>query len=177
MISTFLTELYTSTAGVKAVGVRLSYIQAKKYPEVLEWALENDVGIIHLVRKNSLKAIVSHFSARKRGLHHSTLKAERVTIRLSPLRLKRRLTRLTRQIEKYNAMLADKRHIKVYYETFTANRDTEIRRILGFLEVDQSVPLTSDLIKLNPDSLENILENYEAITRAFKGTVFEKYLV
>ncbi|MDY6876428.1 MAG: sulfotransferase [Chloroflexota bacterium] len=177
LISTFLTELYTSTAGVKAVGVRLSYIQAKKYPEVLEWALENDVGIIHLVRKNSLKAIVSHFSARKRGLHHSTLKAERVTIRLSPLRLKRRLTRLTRQIEKYNAMLADKRHIKVYYETFTANRDTEIRRILGFLEVDQSVPLTSDLIKLNPDSLENILENYEAITRAFKGTVFEKYLV
>lgn len=177
LIGTFLTELYTSTAGVKVVGIRLSYIQAKKYPEVLEWALENDVGIVHLIRKNPLKAIVSHFSARKRGVHHSTSKAERVAIRLSPLRLKRRLTRLTKQIEEYRAMLAGQRHLEVYYETFTANRDAETQRLLDFLEIDQSVPLTSNLVKLNPDSLESILENYDEITRAFEGTVFEKYLM
>lgn len=176
LIGSFLTELYTPADGVEAIVVRLSYIQVRKYPEVLEWALENDVGVIHLVRENSLKAIVSHFSARKRGVHHSTSGAKRVTIRLSPLRLKRRLGRLTRQIEKYRAMLADKRHLQVFYESFAANRDAETRRILDFLGVDQSVSLASDLVKLNPDSLEDILENYEAVAQGFRGTAFEKYL-
>jgi hypothetical protein len=176
LIGTFLTELYRPVDGVRAVGVRLSYIQARKYPEILEWAQENDVGVIHLIRKNSLKAIVSHFCACKRGVHHSTSEVGRVTVRILPLRLKRRLQRLSREIEKYRAVLVDGHHLELYYESLTADQGAEMQRVLDFLGVDQSVSLTSDLVKLNPDSLADILENFEQIARAFKGTPFEEYL-
>lgn len=176
LIGAFLTEVYASVDGPKAVVVRIIYRQADKYPEVLKWAIENDVGIIHLIRENHLKSIVSHFTSEKRGIYHSNSKVEPTTVRLSPYLLKRHLTVRTKQVEKYRAMLKDKRCCEVSYESFVANREIESRRILDFLSVDQSIPLTTDLIKQNPDSLEDILENYEEVAQVFKGTVFEKYL-
>ena len=176
LLDAFLMELYTPADGIKATIARLAYLQARKYPEIVELALENDIGIIHLVRENSLKTIASNISARKRNTHHSTSKVEPVAIQLSPSKLRKSLTRLTKQIENYRAVLAGKRHLEVSYESFVAHRDTETRRILNFLGVDPSVPLTSDLIKLNPDSLEDILENYDQVAQALKRTVFEKYL-
>lgn len=176
LIGAFLIELYASVDGPKAVVVRIVYSQADKYPEALEWAIENDVGIIHLIRENYLKSIVSHFTSKKRGEYHSTSKVRPITVRLSPHLLKRRLTKRMKQVEKYQAMLKNRRYCEVSYESFVANREVESRRILDFLPVDQSVSLTTDLRKQNPDSLEDILENHEEISQAFKGTAFEKYL-
>lgn len=177
LIDSFLTQVFAPADGVEAMGVRLAYSQADKYPEILAWALENDVGIIHLVRENSLKAIVSDFTARKRGVYHSTSKVKRITIQLSPRKLKRRLTGLMKRIEKYRAMFKGRRYCEVSYESFVVNRETETKRILDFLQIDQVVPLTTNLVKQNPDSLEDILENYEEIAQALKDTIFERYLV
>jgi hypothetical protein len=55
-------------------------------------------------------------------------------------------------------------------------KEEETRRLLGFLGVDRFVPLTSRLIKQNPDSLREILENYDEIARTLRGTPFESYL-
>jgi hypothetical protein len=44
------------------------------------------------------------------------------------------------------------------------------------MSADSSIPVTTDLRKQNPDSLEDILENYEEVAQAFRGTAFEKYL-
>jgi LPS sulfotransferase NodH len=177
LIGAFLTEFYASVDGPKAVVARIVYSQAHKYPEALEWAIENDVGIIHLIRENFLKSIVSHFTSKRRGVFHSTSKVGPTPIHLSPDLLKRRLTVRTKQVEKYRAMLKNKRCCEVSYESFVANREVESRRILDFLSVDPSIPLTTDLRKQNPDSLADILENYEEVYQAFKGTAFEKYLV
>lgn len=176
LLGVFLTDLYASVNGPKAVVVRIVYSQADKYPEALEWAIENDVGIIHLIRENSLKSIVSHFTSKKRGVYHSASKVGPTTIHLSPSLLKRRLAIREERVEKYRAMLKNKRHIEVSYESFVANREVESRRLLDFLSVDPSIPLTTDLRKQNPNSLEDILENYEEVAWAFKGTIFEKYL-
>ena len=53
---------------------------------------------------------------------------------------------------------------------------TEIRKVLKFLEIDEFIPLTSELVKVNPDSLEDIIENYAEIKKALVNTQFEKYL-
>lgn len=177
LIDAFLTELYATIDNPKAAIVRVAYTQADKYPEILEWAIENKVGVIHLVRDNSLKTVVSLFTSQKRGIYHSTSKIEQITIRVSPRTLKRRVAALTKQIKKYRTILKEQRHCEVSYESFVANRDAETRRILDFLHIDQFIPLTTDLIKLNPDSVVDILENYEEVAQAFKDTVFEKYLV
>jgi hypothetical protein len=56
------------------------------------------------------------------------------------------------------------------------NREAESRRVLDFLNIDQVAPLTTDLVKLNPDSLEDMIENYEEVKQALSGTDFEEFL-
>lgn len=176
LIDAFLTEIFIPAENVKARGIRLSYEQAHKYPEILQWVLKNDVRVIHLLRENSLKAIVSHFTARKRGVHHVTSQVEQVTVRLSPATLKKLLIKRNSDTEKYRQMFKDRQYCEVCYETFVKNREAESRRIFDFLQIDQFMNLTSNLVKQNPDSLKDILENYEEVSQAFKGTAFEKYL-
>lgn len=176
LINDFMTDLCAPANGIKTTGVRVIYAQADKHPQILKWAMENNVGIIHLIRENSLKTLLSSETARKRGLSHSTAKVKLVTVRLSPFKLKLQLTRLSQQIEKFRKMVENSRHIEVTYEALVANREAEINRIFDFLKVDPCGHLTTNLVKLNPNSLEEIIENYADIKRTLSGTRFEKFL-
>jgi LPS sulfotransferase NodH len=169
--------LRTLSDNAKAIGFKLSYNQAEKYPAIAAWIKEHDVRIIHLVRNNVLKTALSLATAKKRKLHHSTQKVELVKVHLQPRKLKRNLARRTRLIEKYRTMFIGKPYLEIFYESFVANRDAETQKVLQFLGIDEFMPLESDLVKLNPDSLEDIIENYEEVVRALQGTTFEKYLV
>jgi LPS sulfotransferase NodH len=161
---------------VRTIGFKLSYNHVKKYPAIAEWVREHDVRIIHFIRHNILKTILSLETAQRRQVYHSTQKVEPVRIHLHPGKLLRNLTRRTRAIEKYRAMFGDKPYLEVFYESFVADRDSETRRILQFLDIDEFMPLETDLVKLNPNSIEDIIENYEKVAKALEGTVFEKYL-
>lgn len=176
VIHDFLTEVYTPPNGVRSVGIRVIYEQADKHPQVLDWAAQNKVGIIHLIRENALKTLVSAETIRKRGLAHSTSKVATVTVGLSPFKLKMQLTRLTRQIEKFRAMLKETRHLEVSYEALATHREAEIGRVLDFLQIEPHGSLTTNLVKLNPNSLQDIIENYDEIQRSLNGTEFEKFL-
>jgi hypothetical protein len=162
LISDFLTELYTSSKGSKTVVIKISY--PNEYPEALEWATENDIGVIHLIRKNLLKSIV----------YHSTSRAE-PTVRLSPRIVKLCLAERIKQIEKYRSMFKNKLYYEVFDESIMANREIASRHILEFISVNQFIPLTYGLRKKNPE-LEDILENYEEMAQALKGTIYEKFL-
>jgi hypothetical protein len=181
LINEFLTELYIPVNGVRAIGVRVLYEQADKYPEILDWARENDVAIIHLIRENSLKAVVHTEASFKRGLLHSTSRTEPLTkLRLSPARLEMQLTRLMQHIEKYRIMLEGGRYLEINYEALVVQRQVESHRILDFLKIDRNDPPTIDSeekkIGLLPDSLQDMLDNYEEIRQAFRGTDFERFL-
>lgn len=164
LIGAFLTELYGSTNDKKTVIVRIAY--PKDYPETLEWALENDVGIIHLIRENYLKSIVYALAS----------KANSPTVHVLPALLQSRLATRMQQVEEYRVMFKGKRYCEVSNEAFEANQEVESGRLLDFLSVDPSIPLTFGVIKQGNASLKEILENYEEVAQAFKGTVFEKYL-
>lgn len=86
------------------------------------------------------------------------------------------LARLTQQIEKYRLALKDTRHLEVSYEALVASPEAETRRILDFLKLDQLGPLSTNLVKLNPNSLEDIIENYAEIKQVLSSTSFEKFL-
>lgn len=176
LIESFLAATFAPSPGVKAKGIRLSYVQARKYPAILPWVLKDDIRIVHLVRENSLKAIVSHFTATKRGVSHATSKVEQVTLSLPPAQVKALLVQRRNEIEKYRSLIRDRPCCEISYESFLARKDEETRRLLGFLGVDPGVSLTSRLVKQNPDSLRMILENYDDIARELRGTPFESDL-
>jgi hypothetical protein len=177
LVHAFLEETLSPTGGVLARGIRLSYEQVRKYPDILPWVLENDVRVIHLVRDNALKAVVSHFTAKKRGFAHATSQVARVTLRLPPAGLRAHLEKREREIDRYRALFRDRPCCEVSYESFLARKEEETRRLLGFLGIPRYAPLTSRLVKQNPDSLRDILENYDEIARALRGTPFERHLV
>jgi hypothetical protein len=37
--------------------------------------------------------------------------------------------------------------------------------------------LTTDLVKINPDSLETLIENYDEVVKTLAGTEFERFLL
>ena len=169
--------LRTLPDDVKAKGIKISYNHIDKYPAIADWMKEHQVSVVHLIRRNVLKTALSLATAKKRGFHQSTQKAEVVKVRLSPARLKRDLARRNRAIQKYQNMFPDNPYLEIEYESLVANREAEMQRTLQFLGIDEVMPLDTDLVKLNPDALEEIIENYEEVVQALKGTVFEKYLV
>jgi LPS sulfotransferase NodH len=151
--------------------------EAGKYPVILDWVKESNASVIHLIRKNPVKAIVSHFTAKKRRMYHTTSKVKKVTIRLSPKKLRREAAKRLYEIEKYRRLFKHQDYHELNYESFMEDRDDETHRILDFLGIDEFVSLRSNLVKQNPDSLEDILENFQEIKKAFQGSIFEKYLV
>ena len=162
--------------GVDTIGIRVIYQQTDKHPEIIDWAIENDVPIIHLIRENSLKTIVSRLAVKKRGVSHSTAKVKPITLHLQPFVLKMRLLRLTRKIRQYRTKLKSLRYLEISYESFVADQETETHRLLDFLHIDHIVLLTANIVKLNPDSLGAIIENYTEIEWTLQGTEFEKFL-
>jgi len=176
LVYSYLADLYKVTTGVDALGFKFMYDQAKQLPEVVEWIREHNVKVIHLIRANVLKTFSSLLAAQARKVYHSTKPVEPIKVRLQPEELIAVLTRRMRLIETYRGVFADNPYLEVTYESFVAHRDDEARRILRFLDIEPFVPLTTDLVKINPDSLQDLIENYEGVAQVLKGTAFEQFL-
>jgi LPS sulfotransferase NodH len=169
--------LHAQPHDVQALGFKVSYNHIEKYPDIVTWIEEHDTRVIHLVRNNILKTVLSLETSKLRKLHHSTEKVKPVQVHLKPWKLLRNLKRRARIIEKYRAAFTNNPRLELSYESLVANQDAEMRRVLQFLDVDTFMSLDTDLVKINPDSLEDIIENYDQVAQALKGTAFEKYLV
>ena len=66
--------------------------------------------------------------------------------------------------------------LEVSYESLVADFDAEINKVLKFLEIDNLLALSSEFVKVNPDSLEDIVENYGDVKQTLTNTEFEKFL-
>jgi LPS sulfotransferase NodH len=164
---------------VKAAGFKVNYSQIKKYSATISWVKQNDVKIIHLLRKNLLKRLVSHKIANARNLCHSTEAVEPIKIYIDPTVLKEDFRRRKKRFTRYRKRFIDVFNIpylEVAYESLVTDYDKQIHQVLKFLDVDIRVSLTSKLVKVNPDSLEDIIENYSEVKQTLMNTEFENFL-
>lgn len=162
LINEYLDSLYL-LPNYSAVGFKFMYSQAKKYPMVLEYIYNNKIRAIHVVRENVLKTLISRRTAQKRRLFHTKEKVHVEKILLSIDDLEKTLDIISSQNNIWEEILASKvPYIKITYESFLRNNPKEIGRILAFLNLDLE-ELKSPLVKINPDTLKDIVENYEEI--------------
>jgi LPS sulfotransferase NodH len=161
---------------VTATGLKISYNQIEKYPAIATWINERDIRIVHLVRKNILKTVLSLETAKRRGLSHATHEVELVKVQLNPNKLKRNLIRRTKQVDRFRNMFVNKPYLEIAYEDLVANQNGITQNVLQFLDIDDFVTLQTDLVKLNPDTIQDIVENYDEVAETLRDTVFEKYL-
>lgn len=178
-IDEFLAEdVFGLNVAEKAAGFRLIYEMSSRYPQVAEWAGNNGARVIHLIRGNCLKTYISAVSARIHKMRHPREgdRVKAVKIHIDPKQLVMELNKRTNEVQQQKKRFSGCPCHEVYYEDFIVNRDEESRRLLGFLDVEDTTSLSSDLVKINPDSLGDVIENYEEVYAVLRGTPYEKYL-
>lgn len=160
---------------VAAFGFDLKYSQVQRYPAAVDWCRQYNVRVIHLVRRNTLKVLVSLAAASIRGVYLSSEPLEPVKVTLNPRRIVDRLDRMLAVVEANRRLFASHEYLEVGYETFIANKVGEGNRMLRFLGVAER-PLTSHFVKHGSDSLRHTIENYDEVSRALAGTAYEQFL-
>jgi hypothetical protein len=152
-------------------------------PSLDRYVVSNpDIHIIHLRRANLLKQHVSNMLTRRsKELSrppHATESIRPATISIRP-QVAIWHMRVVRALHNwYSRRLSRHPKIDLAYETLIeANRlSDEASNLICDLLGLESEPLGADLVKVNPDSLRDIVTNYDELVRALTGTEFEEFL-
>ena len=152
----------------------LMYNQAAKLHRSVVSELFLNRGIIHLVRQNVLRTYVSNYINQNRlkpaHSHAGTETAVLTKIRLPTEALVTELTRRSAEIQRQREFVSRFDHVEVCYEDFDGDsfpvRNAAAR--FGFADFEASTRQR----KSNPQTLKEILENFEDVQKTLKGTEF-----
>lgn len=175
MIREYLDQLGAGS-GARAVGFKLMLGQARAFPAIPEYIRTHDYRIIQVRRRNALKTLLSRMVLMKRRMPHAREKLKVEKIRIPTRRLIQQLDRILEEDCWAESVFTDLPMINIWYEDFVSNRQEELNRALDFLEVPSHSGMNSDLIKLNPERLSDIIENYDEVVRTLEGTQHAKFV-
>lgn len=180
----FLDRLY-SERRYAAIGFKLMLSQCRRWPYIWPLLKERKVKVILVDRRNTLKTLVSRRAASCSGVYHvSETLGTRSSVRCwSPKKVILELKDLVQDLDSISAEQAewksrignDLPHLDLVYEDYVADTARGNDAMLDFLNV-RHVPLSSDLQKVNPDDLAQIIGNYEDVAAALQGTRYAEHL-
>ena len=160
--------VFDSASDREAVGVDIKYNHFDLFPYQTEVIAEKIGKMIHLVRKNILKTQISFLICERRkelGIEsHVTSEVElpRLVLPLDE-KLIRVLKLRRNQIVNFRKMLQRKfDYLEIYYEDLRGNGIEEVlKKIYRFLDIkDNNCSYRTELKKITPDNLEELIENY-----------------
>lgn len=142
----------------------------------------DEIRVIHLRRDNLLKQYVSKVllgaKRERRWQPHTTHRIPAVSVRVSPERAIREMSKVRDYFVEFERLLAGHRKIELSYEQMfngpSLSREAWTA-IGGLLEIEPA-QVGSDLVKMNPNDLRPMVENYDELAAALAGTEFAKYL-
>jgi LPS sulfotransferase NodH len=180
---------------VGAIGFKLMYNQMSLWPafaylaprasqllqdrSLRRWLTVNQVVIIHTLRRNRLKALVSHALAAQSGRFHSRDPVVGNHTVVIPLRgLKARLRRIEKAERVARATILGLPTIEIFYEDYVsaAGLDQDIRLCAALGETAPKDGLSSPLRKVSSDDLRDVIANYDQVAACLSGTRFEQFL-
>lgn len=172
IVAEYLDHLYADTS-MSAVGFKLMRNQARQFPSVMTYARQRNISAIHIIRKNALKTLISRESSRRRKVAHSVRQVPIEKVSISTDRLIRRLDKITNDNCMWERVLTGHLYLKIVYEDFVADQGGQLNRIYSFLSVPPGQNVGSSLVKINPNSISDILLNHSEVSRTLKGTPYE----
>lgn len=148
-------------------------------PFVLRYILENeDVRVMHLRRHNLLKVHVSTLLMDKRREVQATAPEETVWIRVNPAKAIASMRKARALCESFDKTFERHPLLQIAYENLFDRKYLQAetcRRICDFLGVRQH-RMESQLVKLNPESLRDMVINYDELEDAISKTEFSDML-
>ncbi|HRH61638.1 MAG TPA: hypothetical protein PL045_13765, partial [Chitinophagaceae bacterium] len=160
----FMNQFYANTdVAIKAKGFKLMHFQTLYTPGILSYLEKNNVKVMVLIRKNVLRNTLSDLRARETGVYHKE-QAKNGHIPKFKVNIER-LSKKMKEIENFNNQLlaaTENMNCKIVHHEDPRNWDAYISDMLQFLEVtDIKLPAATE--KLNPDKLEDMIENYDEL--------------
>lgn len=176
ILNEYMNELFQQKEKIRAIGFKLMYTQF--FRELENWIFDNQISIIHLIRENVLKTIVSRVTAKKRSLYHAKDGdiIHDVKVKINPKKLIKNFEKIINEVNMYKTKFQDLPYIEISYESFTKDRENCSKKLFEFLKVPHIENLPVPLRKINPESLEKIIINYDKIVSMLSGTIYENYL-
>ena len=167
----------------KAIGFKMQYGQARRTPAALRYVNDRKLPVIHLVRRNPLRILVSLLVRRTTGeanrvldAGHSTESAAITRVKVEVADLLSSLQKLEKNNLRWEQFVASSPRLSVYYEDMVEDMAGELNRILDFLGLPRQAGLEPPTVKLNPAPISDIIVNYDEVARHLKGTAFERCL-
>jgi LPS sulfotransferase NodH len=177
-LKSFLNDFYKEGKNnIKAKGFKLMHYQTLYTPGLLNYLKKNNVKVILLVRQNVLKNALSDLRARSTGIYHNTNDndaGQLPKLNVNIEALKNKMQQITATQHQLDTVTSDMNRLKIYYEDFK-NWHESVANILNFLQVSP-IPLSESVQKLNPDKLEDMIENYTEFQGWIKQNNYEHFL-
>jgi LPS sulfotransferase NodH len=177
----FLEELVLDPGPARAVGFKIKYeeLLLSDYAWLLAWLKNHrDIRVIHLRRENRLKRLISEVTATKvYRLYNVTSEAERpiaARVSLSAAECLEDFARTEEREGLFQGHFEDHDTLETTYEAIVDDRADVRSQLARFLVVAPKI-LTTPTLKLNSDDLRDMLEDYEALAAALRGTRYAEY--
>ena len=147
-----------------------------------EWkklVAHKDLKIIHLTRRNRLRTVISLEIAFKTGQwtrSGNTSSQEEKRITLDPRKLLQRLQQIEEGELMTRTRFCDRQILEVVYEDLVDSPHDVFASVAAYLGVNGIDPDKIRLKKQNPESLQQLIVNYNEVEAVLKNTPYAEYL-
>jgi LPS sulfotransferase NodH len=155
-----------------------------KNPKVLDFLRKHkEIRIIHLKRENLLKQYVSKMllgkkREQRRWQPHSTKKLPPVSIKIKPKAAIRAMEKVQEQHDFFKSFLEEHPRIDLIYENMIEGQclsDDASKSVCQILDIENR-KMCCNFVKVNPDKIQLIVDNYDELVDALQGTAYERFL-
>ena len=159
------------------------YNQVSNRPTLNFLTRNADIHVLHLRRHNLLRMHVSQLlMPKKRNAiwePHTTEPLPPVMTRVDPVAALEQMRKARARYQYFEDVFAAHSRLPIVYEDLIDDqrlRPSEGKRICDFFALDD-YPMRSSFIKLNPDSLQAMVSNYDELASAISKTEFADLLL
>lgn len=173
----YLIEFYGQD-GFDAIGFKYMYSQSRYiprlYPSVLQYILDQRIPVIHSIRENYLRVVLSRIVSKSTGVYHANkASGPPPPVELPVKRLVSELDNLRMQDVSWSEKLSKNPYLKVTYESLQSDASDRLCHVQSFIGVDYEENLSTPFVQLSNASLSERISNYSAVEKALTGSDFE----
>ena len=139
---------------------------------------DRTIRVLHLRRENLLKVHVSRLLMGKRERVQATAPVDAVRTHVAPREAITAMRRAQERYERFEALFGDHPRLQLTYESLFDGQELSAgttASICEFLAIARH-PMRSNLTKLNPESLQDMVTNYDELAAAVARTEFADML-
>jgi hypothetical protein len=177
LIPSFLNSFFQDhDPEITAKGFKLMYSQSRKFRLHPKKLTQKNIRLIHLIRENPLKILISREISKLRGIAHTTKSLHQIMIQLDTHTLLSDLRSISAQTHHYKRIFQKLEHLEIVYEKLIRSLDKESPKILDYLGVDNNTHLISKTKKITSDNLRHVLANFQDVKNTLLGTPYYQFI-